>query len=356
MINTGTISVAQLASKEWLFDMACTEKTRTPEIALKITVSLKPLHVLFESARHGFRVYELMHIKRPGDILHYLMLRLDEADPRLIEHVNALLKTRHSHMPPIHPPLDIADFLPYSAVNDGINRGAEDFHSFFWPWQHFLDHPDLKHVCRTAMAICQDQQAALRQSDAPLIQHEIRLIDQHRHARDACLAVERQASTQALHSKNLCQADVTPAILAAIKAIAARPEVQSVSCCLRDLRVWKILALEQIKRVSETGLRGREAFRLAGPDSGLGDIPVNDWGIDVHIPYEGAVVCDFFIMPHWRNLCLDRADKTGMLAINLTTGRPTRYLMTERDLGESKRFAKKFIDGWYFYLPGQRTE
>lgn len=69
------------------------------------------------------------------------------------------------------------------------------------------------------------------------------------------------------------------------------------SCQFNDRILWRALVWEQIGRASKLGVAPEKAFALSGPDSGLTDAVADDWGGDIHIPWEGVAEADLFVQP-----------------------------------------------------------
>ena len=69
-----------------------------------------------------------------------------------------------------------------------------------------------------------------------------------------------------------------------IQELIRQDDVRSVSCCYDDRDVWEALVQEQVKRATASGLLSQDAYFLSGPDVGLWDTPVEEWGGYCHIP------------------------------------------------------------------------
>ena len=79
------------------------------------------------------------------------------------------------------------------------------------------------------------------------------------------------------------------------RLITNRDDIQSVSSHFDDERLWKILVAEQVCRAQKMDLRPQQAFRLNGPDCRSMPFPIDEWGGDVHLPYEGLAAGDLII-------------------------------------------------------------
>lgn len=152
--------------------------------------------------------------------------------------------------------------------------------------------------------------------------------------------------------------ELPESVVTLIGELIKRDNVQSVSCPFNNSKVWRLLVDEQVCRAKLTGLPNQKAFALSGPDGGLACIP-SEWGGDVHIPYEGACMGDLFVLPEWRNLFIDKANKKGERAAlgdyiaywnDPERGDSCHYLLMPRDIGELSCAHRQIVgDGWFLY-------
>jgi hypothetical protein len=125
-------------------------------------------------------------------------------------------------------------------------------------------------------------------------------------------------------------------------------KVQSVSCPFDDYALWRKLIKEQVHHSNKTGLPPQIAFYLSGPDSGLPDIIFEEWGGEVHIPYEGCTGGDLFIYPTWRRFRPEKVGSDGKLS-DATGGKPCHFILIEGDYGEIKNTRKTSVASWVLY-------
>lgn len=164
---------------------------------------------------------------------------------------------------------------------------------------------------------------------------------------------------------------LTDALKQAILQLAAQPDIHSISCPFTDFDLWRGLLGEQVKRSRLMGKPPQEAFYLIGPSCGilgltdgiLGDDegtlpPIPDpltgnyapdrWGGDIHIPYEGTVGADLFILPDWHFAFPERLAAPNA-RMNWMVGRPCNYILTNRDLGEFECATRTITADCYLY-------
>jgi len=136
-------------------------------------------------------------------------------------------------------------------------------------------------------------------------------------------------------------------LFVAILDLIRRDDVCSVSCPFTDHALWRILVQEQVRRAKVTGLLLQRAFGLCGPDSGLAGINAEDWGGDVHIPYEGACGADLFILPEWHRFFVEKVRDGGKL--RWAVHKSCHHILLCGDYGELACAMRTAIGDWTLY-------
>lgn len=312
-----------------------------------VEMDARPLLTLIEGALQGLRVYELMTIGRPGDVLNYLRVR-----PIAVhEEISRLFAKTEYEEWTIRACGD--GYLPFTQFDGAFRLEGDDTTPQSSSWLAFRATPLWAETMQELVSIVADIQHRLRETGDFLTQREIGCIDSSRHRRDffhrierRCLAHWRQDPTQT----------VGAALLPVLQELLTRPTVHSVSCPLTNLDLWRCLAEEQIQRAERTGRSRQAAFTLSGPDSGL-VAPYEDWGADVNIPYEGACGADLFIKPDWRRTFPEVDARGGSLSDIVFGGESVpeigyvcHYLLTQDDLGPLRCASRREVgDGWVLY-------
>lgn len=152
--------------------------------------------------------------------------------------------------------------------------------------------------------------------------------------------------------------DLPDCVIKVIGELIKRDNVQSVSCPFNNSKAWRLLVEEQVRRSKLMDIPLQKALTLCGPDSGFSFDPA-DWGGYVHIPYEGACMGDLFVLPEWRNLFIEQANKKGERAtladyatywVDPEHGNFCHYLLLKRDMGELSCAHRQVVgDGWFLY-------
>lgn len=126
-----------------------------------------------------------------------------------------------------------------------------------------------------------------------------------------------------------------------------RDDAHSVSCPFDDFALWRKLIETQVRLARATGRPLQQAFCLCGPDSGLPNIPVDDWGGEVNIPYEGACGADLFILPSWHRFFPEKVRDGGKL--RWAVSKPCHHVLLRGDYGELACATRQVIGDWTLY-------
>lgn len=188
-------------------------------------------------------------------------------------------------------------------------------------------------------------QTRLRQTTDFLLQNELRSIEQGRHRCDYEATIERMSETTlGIPRRSELPADLFQTIEGLIKL----DTVQSVSCPFTDFALWRLLVTEQVRRAQRLGVDPQKAFALCGPDSRPPHVKAEDWGGKVHIPYEGALEGDLFILPGWRVFRPEHAQDGGSLAAALRVNH-CQYALSPKDYGKLQSATRTRIGDWVLY-------
>lgn len=132
-----------------------------------------------------------------------------------------------------------------------------------------------------------------------------------------------------------------------ILELIQREDVHSVSCPFDDYALWRKLIEEQVRRAEATGKPLQKALCLCGPDSDLPNVPIDDWGGEVHIPYEGTCGADLFILPSWHRFVAEKVRDGGKL--RWAVGKACHHILLCDDHGELACATRRVIGDWTLY-------
>ena len=310
--------------------------------SFKVLVDALALARLIDNAASGNRIYELMALRRPGDIIHYLWVTPEAIGPEVAE----LVQVAHQRAP--QSPgmnMDEAAGAPLQTFDSLFYWQGDDTETFAENWLRHRTRECWSELLLGLLAIVREAQNRLRCAGDFLSKREIELIDENRHRRDYWPEAARVMSRAGPASR---QESLSPELLQTILQLALHTNVRSVSCPFDEPALWRALSEIQLRRADELGVAPQQALRLSGPDSGLDGIAPEDWAGEIHIPYEGAAPGDLFIQPDWRELRLDADHADGSLT-QVNGGTPCHFLLAEKDFGELACATRRFVDGWVLY-------
>lgn len=315
-----------------------------------LEIDWRPLAVLAEAAALGHRLYEFMHLERPGDLLRYGWVREVDFGPELAAHVSASVKFIDRHdfetgKSPLALPFTTFDACFWRQESGWLDDEMGDLKQ---TWVQYRT-ANLRPVELDSMfGFVRAAQARLRSNPEPLLRHELALIDSRTHARDYWAHWERVDFRAKVP---VAESTLDSGLVELIVSLARRADVRSISCPFKDRVLWRALVWQQIQRARIAGVAPREALLLAGPDSGLSDAIAEDWGGDIHIPWEGTHDGDLFIKPGSYSFDRLSAQTAGTVRAGLYE-RAHRYALVEGDLGEFPRDERVRCGGWTLYRFG----
>ncbi len=310
------------------------------EFRFTIDLDARPLVTLLDAAEQGRRVYELMTIRRPGDVLHYFWVKVSSTDTRLIR---ALATAK----PP--SPRDTRDSVaesieaPLVAVDRSLFTQDEDAHPAALSWTLHRTGSFWRDKMLTLYRLICRAQLRLRDSQDFLTRHELQRIDDLCHWRDFQSSIDRRTELDLPRSRT----DVPAEVLARIKELVTQSNVRSVSCLADHYGLWRFLVEQQVRRANNSGLPPQQTLALCGPDSGLTGIDANDWGGEIHIPYEGVCDGDLYICPARKTLNHEHTGLGGNLS--WAFGKDCHYVLTPIDHGYLGCALRTPVGSWVLY-------
>lgn len=308
-----------------------------------VDIDARPLVSLVEMAFYGCRVYELMSIYRPGDLLHYLWVTFVELDDALLKSLKESVDYKHRYEFDIKKPLT---GLPFIYFDERFFLQGDETELPDAVWRDHIDNESWDQKLASLFQLVCRLQQRLRGVDNLLLHNEIWLVDEKKHRRDFFSTVERNCTLDftdfSVDAKSLV-------FHQAVAQLIAQDDVRSVSCPFGGVNIWRILVKEQVRRSQKLGLPLQEAFSLYGPDEGLDDLP-EDWGGEVRIPYESMFDGDVIFLPNWRVFHIEHSGVNGSLAKTLSM-EYCRYLFVPkaRDFGELRCASREELGNWVLY-------
>ncbi len=139
-------------------------------------LSAQHLARLIADVAQGYRIYDLMMIRRPNDLLDFLTVTVEEGWHNLQE--SPLMGDEDKEHLRKHEALSFRGFVAGITDDDEVLLGD---------WRIFLDKGLGQHLLSACMEAVQQAQEAVRQSSDLLTTEEIKLFDEYRHPIDQAL-------------------------------------------------------------------------------------------------------------------------------------------------------------------------
>ncbi len=310
-----------------------------------IDLDARPLAQLADDAVAGRRVYEFMSIQRPGDVLHYFWVTFVDVDHEIADDVR---QARRHYDPEL--PLRNLSFIEF---DNHFHWSGDDTRPFERQWLCHRAGTFWREQTSVLLQLIKSMQSRLRERADYLLQRELRQIDAEDHRGSYFASIDRDRFTSIIDES---VAEHLPAdLLNGVMDLLKRDDVRSVSCPFQDYRLWRALIEEQLKRSEESGLPPREAMYLCGPDDGLIRASYEDWGGEVHIPYEGVTGADLFILPGWHRFLVERIKEGGKLCWAVG-GKRCHHILLKEDHGELACATRRRIGEWTLYTSTEPYE
>ena len=207
-----------------------------------VSVDARPLATLIEAARQGHRLYELMSIRRPGDVFHYLWVRFAEVDREVINYISIRIKNRSEYRFKI-PELSVG--LPLLDFDSCFDWDGDDTLPFVRAWMLHRRESSWKERAISLLQVVTELQDEIRQSNDFLIKHELGLLDSQRHVCDYEADVKRLCL---LTTSEDLSGTLSETLAGKIQELIQRLDVESVSCFYGGYQLWRLLVTEQVRR------------------------------------------------------------------------------------------------------------
>ena len=307
---------------------------RNTTFRFQVTLDPIALAVLVEDALAGLRIYELMMIRRPGDILKYLWVRFDEVPDRVIER----RQSRFIRLP------------EYQRWPEGMIPFEEFSGMFFWAgddteeedecWLGYRASETFCHFTESTFATVRQIQEELRAAGNVLTCHELGMIDQLTHPLDFNARPPCDLTKIGYVSK--AKPQLSPAYYGVLAAVLDEEPLQKIAFRGRgDFQTLRWLCAAQRRRANAIGGLPREAMQI---HTLMYFVDVSHWGCEVAFFDEG-------IGPGPFDLWIEHERMGGYsLAKMVETGhhRP-RVFLAIGDQGELPGYARTLGDGYCLY-------
>ena len=319
--------------------------------SIQFQIDARPLRRLIDDAARGLRVYELMALVRPRDLIPYMWVTVKRSDIGIAAYARETYKTWARGPREVPDSLEIAleEFDRYFFFQ------GWDTDDWYYIWLKFRDSELWASIFVDLMNVIQKAQAVLRTRQDFLLQRELARIDGKSHH---CDHLSRPTIDGRLVDRTEFGDDVDSELFELIMGLAKLPRVKSVSCPFEDVRLWRALVAEQVRRADLQGIVPELALELNGPDGGIPDISGSrrmylDWGGEIHIPYEGTCPSTLLIQPPWWDLTRSKFDQFShprhgsFITIGSTFCK--YFVCRQLEIGDIPQVSRTVIGTWAVY-------
>ena len=278
---------------------------------------------LMNDALHSIRVYELMMIRRPGDVWNYVWVEAVEMPPRIEERIRR-------------------DAFP--AANRFITFIKFD-RMFRWAWDDTEPEDEcwLRARGERPFAELADQlflqvkviQARVRKSGALLTKHVLEAMEARRHQYDY-LATPRIRCTLP-GCKTVYLPTHSESYYQKLEELLSSPTVTSVGFSYdTDFQAIRLACTEQRRRADATGKKPCAPFHITALSDGLSY--AEEWEADILCYIEGLGWAQLYVStPETMKVCVKMPRRNYPL------------FLVDSDAGEVEGYTKSEGDGWFLY-------
>lgn len=301
-----------------------------------VRLDAMPLHKLIADAANAHRVYELLLIKRPGDVWDYVTVAIEQMPKSLAARIKA------AHQQPVpnpnapHPPGQVE--LPFNVFDRLFYWAGDDTEPEDRKWLNHRSAPAMLVFAQQLLAAVQAACAALDWNDH-LLRHIVAQVRLSTHAFD-----QLDRRTAVLRSREMPPR--LPGHTAGFYKELAHLVRDGAVCSVAyrasgDHRVLRTLATEQRRRANQTGHSVGAALQI----SALVNQKVSNeaWGSKIRFFEEGMAHGDLFI----EGGGISGDSVRSLVAMGLRV--PGCAILSVRDEGDIPGFERTAGDGWFAY-------
>lgn len=290
---------------------------------------------LIGDTRNAYRIYELFCIRRPGDIWKYLWVRLLDVPEQVWERYRRAKKQKEAEHPPCLWPENTLPLRLFDLF-------------FFWCWDDTKPEDECWLRARQGDAFREwltslyvritQAQEVLRESDDPLIQHEIQAIYSVRHPYDydddrPFLLTSDRYESPVISKRSVGYYDK-------LRELLILPEVQSVACRgADDFQTLRLICTEQRKQAKAVGKQPKDVLPISVLADGVAFTKA--WQAWIRFYQEGLGYSDLWV----------EQQRLGASIKDLVEKHERRRFLffLYEDQGEIQGYQRTFGNGWFLY-------
>lgn len=298
----------------------------------KIEVQADALAQLVSDVSVGMRVYELLSITRPGELLAYVYLEFDPADVELQQELQSRLGRFGSRRWELgitdEEPIEKIIFSSFERMYPLEPSSDSNLHG---SWQLSRNCSSFwKDYLSDLFSRVKSVQNRTLLSPDPLIQAAMKLMNENRHPQQLDQHIERRAS---LHAPKP-YIKMPPALVERLVTLVDIYQVRSVCAEEGGYVFW----YEMLKRQLAVGTSNLEL--RCGCDAPKPPYKASHVGGEIN----NGVQAELMVIPAWKTLCADACEKEQRLPYT------AKILVSERDWSGMTFVDHEHIEGWNIYI------
>jgi hypothetical protein len=321
---------AEIAPAEPIpLDLIC-DHYRGQKYPFRLRLHFDALAQLMNDALHSIRVYELMSIRRPGDVWNYVWVEAVEVPPRVEDWVREKAAWSHKR------------FVTFKKFDGMFRYAYDDTEPEDASWLKARGERPFVDLADQLFTQIKVIQARVRRSPYLLTKHVLAAMEAGRHRNDYlqkspiyCTLPGYTSVYPPTHSESYYRK---------LEELLSSPEVTSVGFSYgTDFEAIRLASTEQRRRADATGEKPRDAFHITALADGLSY--ARDWESDILRYIEGL---------GWAQLYVSTPETMKVCVKIRASAYPLFFL--DSDAGEVPGYIKTVGECWFFYRSTELTD
>jgi hypothetical protein len=314
---------AEIAPAEPIpLDLIC-DHYRGEKYPFRLRLHFDALAQLMNDALHSIRVYELMMIKRPGDVWNYVWVEAVEMPPRIAERMRE------------HASWLRKNFITFGKFDGMFRYAYDDTEPEDACWLKARGDRPFAELADQLFTQVKVIQARVRKSPDLLTKHVLTAMEAGRHRNDYlqeppiyCTLPGYKPVYPPTHSEIYYRK---------LEELLSSPEITSVGFSYEtDFEAIRLACTEQRRRADATGAKPRDAFHITALADGLHY--ARDWEADILRYIEGLGWAQLYVStPETMKICVK------------IRGSAYPFFFLDTDAGEVSGYTKITGHSWFLY-------
>ena len=303
-------------------DLVC-EHYRGEKYPFRVRLHFDALAHLMNDALHSMRIYELMMIRRPGDVWNYVWVEAIEMSPRIVNWMRGRTPITHQN------------FITFPEFDRMFRWAGDDTEPEDKCWLKARGERAFVDLADQIFTQIKVIQARVRKSPDLLTKHVLDAMEARRHRYDYlqqppiwCTLPDYKAIYFPTHSESCYRKLGELLSSASITSVGFSYET--------DFQAIRLACTEQRRRADATGEKPRDAFHITALADGLSY--AREWEADILRYIEGL---------GWAQLYVSTPETMKVCVGIRGSAYPLFFLDT--DAGEVSGYTKTAGDRWFLY-------